>query len=83
MVGERLFKQMAAELMLEPQISKLASVNAIQYQQWKKQFTFDAIKFNARYGQSFCEAFHIGDNLLFYERDPERADIRIRNFYLV
>ena len=48
------------------------------YQRWKKEYTFDALKYGYRYGQSFCNTFNIQDNILYYERDPERADQYIR-----
>ena len=52
------------------------------YQRWKKEYTFDALKYGYRYGQSFCNTFNIQDNILYYERDPERADQYIRQCYV-
>jgi len=51
------------------------------YEQWRQEFVFDALQ-GLRYGQSFCNRFDITDNILFFERDPEWADLYIRNYYL-
>lgn len=51
------------------------------YEQWRQEFVFDALQ-GLRYGQSFCIRFDITDNILFYERDPEWADLYIRDHYL-
>lgn len=51
------------------------------YEQWRQEFVFDALQ-GLRYGQSFCNHFDITDNILFYERDPEWADLYIRDHYL-
>ena len=51
------------------------------YKQWQQEFVFDALQ-GLRYGQSFCNRFDITDNILFYERDPEWADLYIRDCYL-
>jgi hypothetical protein len=53
-----------------------------QYQQWKQQYSFDGLK-DLRYGQSFCNHFNIGDNILFYSRDAEYADSYIRKLYVL
>ncbi len=57
------------------------SVSRADYEQWRQEFVFDALQ-GLRYGQSFCNRFDITDNILFYERDPEWADLYIRNYYL-
>jgi hypothetical protein len=51
------------------------------YEQWRREFVFDALQ-GLRYGQSFCNRFDITDNILFYERDPEWADLYIRDCYV-
>ena len=57
------------------------SVARADYEQWRQEFVFDALQ-GLRYGQSFCNRFDITDNILFFERDPEWADLYIRNYYL-
>jgi len=57
------------------------SVSRADYEQWRQEFVFDALQ-GLRYGQSFCNRFDITDNILFFERDPEWADLYIRNYYL-
>jgi hypothetical protein len=56
-------------------------VSRADYEQWRQEFVFDALQ-GLRYGQSFCNRFDIADNILFFERDPEWADLYIRNYYL-
>ena len=51
------------------------------FQAWDHAFIFEAMK-NQRYGQSFCNHFGITDNILFYERDKERARAYIQKHYL-
>lgn len=51
------------------------------YQQWRQEYLFDALQ-NLRYGQSFCNAFNITDNILFFERNTDWADDYIRNYYV-
>ena len=53
-----------------------------RYEHWQKQFTWDSLQNEQRYGQSFCNYFDIQDNLLYYERDQGRADAYIRRNYL-
>lgn len=52
-----------------------------QYEQWAAGFVFEAVR-NQRYGQSFCNKFNISDNILFHERDLNRADAYIRKHYV-
>ena len=51
------------------------------YQRWDHGFIFDAMR-DQRYGQAFCNHFGVTDNLLFYERNIQRARDRIRQHYL-
>lgn len=51
------------------------------YQRWDREYVFDALM-DQRYGQAFCNYFGITDNLLFYERDAERARRYIQTHYL-
>lgn len=51
------------------------------FQQWDHRFIFEALK-GLRYGQAFCNHFGITDNILFYERDRERARRHIRKHYV-
>ena len=59
------------------------SLSQSWYQRWKKEYTFDALKYGYRYGQSFCNAFDLTDHILYYERDHTRADARIKKHYVV
>jgi hypothetical protein len=56
-------------------------VESLDYQQWRQEAVFDLLR-GLRYGQSFCNRFDITDNILFYERDPEWADVYIRKTYI-
>jgi len=56
-------------------------VKSADYQQWRQEVVFDMLR-GTRYGQSFCNRFDIADNILFYERDPEWADVYIRKTYI-
>jgi hypothetical protein len=58
-----------------------APVESMDYQQWRQEAVFDILR-GVRYGQSFCNRFDITDNILFYERDPEWADVYIRKTYI-
>jgi hypothetical protein len=57
-------------------------VSRADYEQWRREVVFDALQ-GLRYGQSFCNRFDITDNILFYERDPECANVYIRQNYVV
>ena len=52
-----------------------------QYEQWQKEFTFDALQ-DLRYGQSFCNKFNIQDNRIHYEQDWVRCDVLIRREWI-
>ena len=56
-------------------------VESVDYQQWRQESVFDILR-GLRYGQSFCNRFDITDNILFYERDHEWADVYIRKTYI-
>jgi hypothetical protein len=56
-------------------------VESLDYRQWRQEAVFDMLR-GVRYGQSFCNRFDITDNILFYERDPEWADVYIRKTYI-
>jgi hypothetical protein len=58
-----------------------APVESMDYQQWRQESVFDLLR-GLRYGQSFCNRFDITDNILFFERDPEWADVYIRKTYI-
>jgi len=51
------------------------------FARWDHAFIFDAMQ-GQRYGQSFCNYFGITDNILFYERDRDRARAYIKQHYL-
>lgn len=75
-----IFKTMLAQLTVKNS-AEIKTISSDNYEQWKKQFTFDALK-NQRYGQSFCNWFGITDNRIFYERDWTRCDRIIRREWL-
>lgn len=52
-----------------------------QYEDWKRQFTADAL-IGLRYGQSFCNRFGVEDNLLFFTREIDWCERYIRDKYL-
>jgi hypothetical protein len=56
-------------------------VTKAQYENWKQQFTVDALR-GQRYGQSFCNCFGITDNLLYFTTKIEWCDDYIRKQYL-
>ena len=51
------------------------------FEQWDHRFIFEALK-GLSYGQAFCNYFGITDNILFYERDRDRARQHIRKHYV-
>jgi len=52
------------------------------FEQWKQDFTFEALQ-GQRYGQSFCNAFGITDNLLYYTQWPaDQVNDYIVRYYL-
>ena len=57
------------------------SIPRSDYEQWRKQFTWDALK-NHRYGQSFCNYFGITDHRIFYETNWETCDAVIRREWI-
>jgi len=75
-----IFETILAQLAVKPG-EKTKTISTDNYEQWKKLFTFDALK-NQRYGQSFCNYFNITDNRIFYERDWARCDRIIRREWL-
>ena len=52
-----------------------------QYEDWKRQFTADAL-LGLRYGQSFCNFFGITDNLLYFTREIDWCDAYIKDKYI-
>jgi hypothetical protein len=79
-MGNRVFTAMTADLSRHF-IDKPHSVSAEEYQVWCHGYLFDALQ-NLRYGQSFCNAFDISDNVLYYETDTDWADNYIQNYYV-
>lgn len=66
---------------LQTKTQKLIRITKHQYDDWKKQFTLDAL-YGIRYGQSFCNQFDITDNLLYYTLDVKWCDDYIKKTYL-
>jgi hypothetical protein len=83
-MGESVFEWTAGSLNNNDQgyIHFLHHIDIGEYESWLKFFTWDALRSEQRYGQSFCQHFEIRDNLLYYERDQGRADVYIRRNYL-
>jgi hypothetical protein len=54
-----------------------SSISKDKYKQWQKEYTFAALR-NRRYGESFCQAFNITDNRLYFDSDWKRCDQLIR-----
>ncbi len=51
------------------------------FDRWCHGFIFDAMK-DQRFGQAFCNHFGITDNLLFYERNIDKAKQYVKKHYL-
>ena len=79
-MGNSVFADLIANLGQQV-VDKSHSVSADEYQTWKHGYLFDALQ-DLRYGQSFCNAFGITDNILFYERDADWADNYIQTYYV-
>ena len=62
-------------------ISEYIRVTDQQYEDWKRQFTADAL-LGQRYGQSFCNRFGITDNLLFFTKDIKWCERYIKDRYI-
>ena len=62
-------------------LPKYKSVNLEAYEDWKRQFTADALR-GLRYGQSFCNFFGITDNLLFFTREIDWCERYIEDKYI-
>ena len=52
-----------------------------EYEDWKRQFTADAL-LGLRYGQSFCNFFNVTDNLLYYTGKNDWCDTYIKDHYI-
>lgn len=53
-----------------------------QYEQFKKVYTFESLKYGTRFGQSFCNYFSITDHVLFHKPSAESADHYIQKNYI-
>jgi len=62
-------------------LDQYKTVSPEDYEDWKKQFTVDAL-FGIRYGQSFCNRFGITDNLLYFTKEHEWCDRYIKDKYV-
>ena len=58
------------------------AVSSKDYQRWRRQHIFNALKFGVAYGDDFCNHFDIVDYILCYTRDPVRADEHIQKHYI-
>lgn len=77
MTGNSVFTYSAADTQSEETVA----ITFEDYENWKKQFTADALR-GQRYGQSFANWFGITDNLLYYTTDPDWLDDYIRRKYV-
>jgi hypothetical protein len=64
------------------QQSSNVAVSEQTYLKWREDFLFETLQYGTRYGQSFCNKFDITDYMLYYMRDMEQADQRIRKHYV-
>ena len=80
-MGNSVFAAMTLDLHQTSSVVKFHTVDAEEYQAWRHGYLFDALQ-NLRYGQSFCNAFDITDNILFYETDMDWADDYIQSYYV-
>ena len=62
-------------------LTRQADLTPGNYKVWKKGYIFEGLK-GIRFGQSFCNHFGIADNILFYERDADRAESYIQKNYV-
>lgn len=76
------FTAMVKEISRPESNFKTRAVCQTDYSSWQHEFVFDALQ-GLRYGQSFCNHFDLTDHILFYEQDPEWADMYIRSYYVV
>lgn len=80
-MGNGVFAAMTQDLKQTYGVVKFYTVSVEDYEAWRYGYLFDALQ-NLRYGQSFCNAFDITDNVLFYEKDRDWADNYIRKHYV-
>jgi len=78
--GISAFAQQVAQL-TRPAAPHRQRISQADYVIWRQQFTWDALQ-GQRYAQSFCNHFNITDYVLYYTRDPVRADKYIQEHYL-
>lgn len=79
-MGNMVFSSMV-DTLNQSGITFARKITPRQYRQWKKLYTWDALR-NLRYGQSFCNHFEISDHRLFYERNQKSCDNLIQKEYL-
>jgi len=65
--------------------SRFNFVTKHEFEQWQQEYTFEALTYGTRYGQSFCNRFGIVDYLLYYDSTAIAGDTDdyIRQQYLV
>lgn len=69
------------DIMRSQQPSRNDKISQEEYLRWARGFIFDGLR-SLRYGQSFCNHFGITDNILFYSRNTEEADLYIQKNYI-
>lgn len=82
-MGDAVFGSMTVDLLTKdaavstcgPKITKQ------EYEKWKQQFCWEALQ-GCRFGEGFCLHFNAVDNILLFERDINRAEQHIRNYYI-
>jgi len=63
-----------------------APVNSIdrgQYQQWTREYVWQALRNGKSFGRAFCEQFGVLDNHLLWERDHRRCENIIETTWLM
>ena len=76
------FANMVGDLTRSNHAESINKISSHAYHAWKQSYLFDALR-SIGYGRSFCNRFGLTDNILRYEKNIDRADQYIQNFYVV
>jgi hypothetical protein len=74
------FIQMTQDL-LGTKIDTKKTVSLRAFEQWRREFIFEGLA-GLRYGQAFCNQFGITDYIIYYNRNIEEIDQRIKTWYV-
>jgi hypothetical protein len=82
-MGDAVFGSMTVDLLTKDATVSVSATKLTEqeYTQWKQEFCWEALK-GYRFGEGFCQHYKIIDNILFFERDLDRAEQHIRNYYV-